>query len=56
VSSAGAERDWASGALCVTAIAVKQATIVATAIPPASQRRRVPGAREVSGAQPFSQG
>ena len=48
--------DDPSGSVSVTAIAVTHATTVARARAPASQSLRVPGAREVSGAQPFSQG
>jgi hypothetical protein len=47
--------DARPGVLWVTAIAVTQATTVVIAIVPASQSLRVPGAREVSEAQPFSQ-
>jgi hypothetical protein len=52
----GPTGDALSGVLWLTAVAVMQATTVATASVPASQSLRVPGVREVSGTQPFSQG
>jgi hypothetical protein len=51
----GDDADAWSGVVRLTAIAVTQATTVAIASVPASQSLRVPGAREVSGTQPFSQ-
>ncbi|MHC3468541.1 hypothetical protein ACYF6T_07495 [Streptomyces sp. 7R007] len=53
---AGGALDDLSTGLSFTAIVVTQATTVATARNPASQSRRVPGAREESGDQPFSHG
>ncbi|BCL19676.1 hypothetical protein GCM10017668_15190 [Streptomyces tuirus] len=52
-----AARDSGSpDSLSITVMAVTHAVIVARASVPASQSRRVPGARVVSGAQPLSQG
>ncbi|MFF8318063.1 hypothetical protein ACF06V_12960 [Streptomyces bobili] len=48
--------DLTSEGLSARETVVTHATTVATARTPASQSRRVPGARVVSGAQPFSQG
>ncbi|MEU9668228.1 hypothetical protein AB0J81_22280 [Streptomyces bobili] len=48
--------DFTSEGLSVREMVATHATTVATARTPASQSRRVPGARVVSGAQPFSQG
>jgi hypothetical protein len=51
-----AARDGPSEAFFMKAIAITQVMTVARASTPASQSLRVPGVREVSGAQPFSQG
>jgi hypothetical protein len=48
--------DAPSEPLSMTAIHVTHVMTVAMASPPANQSLRVPGARDVSGAQPFSQG
>ncbi|MEV6408083.1 hypothetical protein AB0M58_34925 [Streptomyces bobili] len=48
--------DFTSKGLSAREMVATHATTVATARTPASQSRRVPGARVVSGAQPFSQG
>ncbi|MFJ9632790.1 hypothetical protein ACIRU8_34305 [Streptomyces sp. NPDC101175] len=48
-------RTGSSGCLSVTTIAVAHTATVVRASAPASQSRRVPGARELSGFQPFSQ-
>jgi len=48
--------DARSEPLSMAAIHVTHVMTVAMASPPANQSLRVPGARDVSGAQPFSQG
>jgi hypothetical protein len=56
VVGSAARASVSPDSLSMTVMAVTHAVIVARASVPASQSRRVPGARVVSGAQPLSQG